>query len=210
MDETEVRNCISEAAKEVGVKVKSIHRRPLSTVWHIDIVGYSDQFRFEPPADATPQECARKFKNLVGFWDYSHPSFIEDQINLLRVHSPDDIYAAMHRLQGVGETAVEPLIHALINENEPMIFRARVADTLAMIDNPRAIDPLIQTLNESNVQLRWHAVQALAKVGNARAVAPLERLVANETESFSITPTLEVNVKNAAQTAVHEILRRNR
>jgi hypothetical protein len=209
LDETETRNCITEAAREVGVKIKSLQRRPLSSVWHIDIVGYTDQIRFEPPADASPQECARKFKNLVGFWDYSHPSFIEDQINLLRVHSREDVFAAMQRLQEVGEPAVEPLIQALIDENEPMIFRARVADTLETIGDPRSIGPLIQMLNESHVLLRWHAVQALAKMGDARAVGALERLAANETERLLITPTLEIDVKNAAQTAIHEIKKRN-
>ena len=209
MDDADIKNCMLEAAKEVGVKIKSLECRPLSSVWHIDIVGRTDHFRFEPPADASPQECAKKFKNLLGFWDYSHPSFIEDQIILLRAHSPDDVLDAMQRLREVGETAVEPLIQALINENEPTFFRARVADTLATIDDPRTIDPLIHMLNESNVQLRWHAVQGLSNIGSARAVEPLGRLAAHETESFSITPNIEVNVKKAAQAAIHKIKERN-
>jgi HEAT repeat protein len=114
----------------------------------------------------------------------------------------------MQRLNEIGARAVDPLIQSLLNENESLTFRRRVADTLAMIGDPRAIAPLIKTLNDNDVEMRWSAIQALADIGDRSAIEPLNRLIAIEVGIFSITPTLQVNVKKDAEDAVNQIIAR--
>lgn len=130
---------------------------------------------------------------------------IEEEIDNLKLRTPDSIYAAMQRLQKTGEPAIEPLIKALLDSKESVIFRSRVADTLAMIGNPKAVDSLIEMLNDSNTELRWSIVQALGKIGDERAIAPLQRLATFDTGGFSITPNLYIKVKDDAQKALQQI-----
>jgi HEAT repeat protein len=202
MDDRDIRNCISDVAKQLGLKIHSLQRNPLTNVWHIDIIEHNEQIRFKPTAAATVEECAQQFRKLLGF----HEPVLEEEIDNLRLHTPDNITAAMQRLVAIGDAAIEPLIDALLNQCESCIFRSRVADTLAMIGSPRAIRPLIQTLSDSDVGVRWHAVRALAEIGDESAIGPLERLVAGETGRVSITTTLHVSVRDDAQKAISQIL----
>jgi HEAT repeat protein len=206
MDDRDIRNCISDVARQLGIKIRALQRNPLTNVWHIDIIERNEQIRFKPTAAATVDECAQQFRKLLGF----HEPVLEEEIENLRLRTPDNIYAAMQRLVEIGDAAIEPLIDALLNQNEPHIFRSRVADTLAMIGNPRAIRPLAQMLNDPNAGVRWSAVQALAEMGDESAIGPLERLVAAETGMVSITPTLHVSVRDDAQKAISQILARKK
>jgi len=79
-----------------------------------------------------------------------------------------------------------------------------------MIGNLKAIMPLIQTLSDSDVKVRWSAVQALAEIGDESAAGPLEGLVAADTGMFSITPTLHVSLRDDAQKAINQILARKK
>ena len=200
MDETDVKTCVSIVAKELGWNVKSMYRNPLTNTWHINFEDYR-QVSFKPTQGATVEECATQFKNLLGLGEI----VIEEEIDNLRLHTPENIYAAMQRLQKAGEAAVEPLIKALLDSDEPGIFRSRVADTLAMIGSLKAIEPLIEILNDSNAEVRWNAVKALAEIGDERAIAPLEQLAAIDAGSFSITPMLHVNVRDDARQALKQI-----
>jgi HEAT repeat protein len=206
MDDRDIRNCISDVAKQFGIKIHSLQRNPLTNVWHIDIIEPNEQIRFKPTSGATVEECAQQFRKLLGF----HEPVLEEEIDNLRLRTPDNIYAAMQRLAEIGAAAVEPLIDALLDQNESGIFRSRVAGTLAMIGNPKAIMPLIQTLSDSDVMARWSAVQALAKIGDESAVGPLEGLVAADTGMFSITPTLHVILRDDAKKAISQILARKK
>jgi HEAT repeat protein len=206
MDDRDIRNCISDVAKQLGIKIRTLQRNPLTNAWHIDIFERDEQIRFKPIASDTVEECAQQFRKLLGF----HEPVLEEEIDNLRLRTPDNILAAMQRLVEIGAAAVEPLIDVLLNQNEPGIFRSRVAGTLAMIGAPRAIMPLIRTLGDSDVEVRWHAVQALAEIGDESAIGPLERLVAAETGMVSITPTLHVSLRDDAQKAISQILARKK
>jgi HEAT repeat protein len=202
MDDREVRDCISDVARQLGIKIHSLQRNPLTNVWHIDIIERNEQIRFKPTATATVEECAQQFRKLLGF----HEPIVEEEIDNLRLRTPDNILNAMRRLAGIGDAAIEPLIDALLNQSESWIFRSRVATTLAMIGSPKAIRPLIQALSDSDVNVRWHAVDALAKIGDESAIEPLQRLVATETGTVTITPTLHFSVRDDAQKAISQIL----
>ena len=206
MDDRDIRNCISDVAKRLGIKIHSLHRNPLTTVWHIDVIEHNEQIRFKPTAAATVEECAQQFRKLLGF----HEPVLEEEIDNLRLRTPDNILAAMQRLVEIGDAAIEPLIDALLNQNESRIFRSRVAGTLAMIGDPRAIRPLVQTLSDPDAGVRWSAVQALAEIGDESAIGSLERLAAAETGVVSITPTLHFSVRDVAQKAISQILARKK
>jgi HEAT repeat protein len=206
MDDRDIRNCISDVAKQLGIKIRTLQRNPLTNVWHIDIFESGEHIRFKPTAGGTVEECAQQFRKLLGFYE----PVLEEEIDNLRLRTPDNILAAMQRLVEIGDAAVEPLINALLNQNDSGIFRSRVAGTFAMIGNPRAIMPLIQTLSDSNVEVRWHAVRALAEIGDESAIGPLEELVAAETGMISITPTLHVSLRDDAQKAISQILARKK
>ena len=202
MDNRDIQDCISDVAKQLGIKIHSLQRNPLTNVWRIDIIERNEQIRFKPTAAATMEECAQQFRKLLGF----HEPVLEEEIDNLRLRTPDNIFAAMQRLVGIGDAAIEPLINALLNQSESRIFRSRVADTLAMMGSPKAIRPLIETLSDSDVNVRWAAVCALAEIGDESAIEPLERLVAVETGRVSITPTLHVSLRDDAQKAIRQIL----
>ena len=76
------------------------------------------------------------------------------------------------------------------------------------LGDSRAIEPLIQILNEPDAFLRWSAVMALEKIGDERAVLPLERLAADDAGHFSITPDLHMSVNEAARKALRTIKER--
>ena len=204
MDDRDIRNCISDVAKQLGIKIRALQRNPLTNVWLIDIFERNEQVRFKPTTAATVEECAQQFRKSLGF----HEPVLEEEIDNLRLRTPDNIFAAMQRLVKIGDAAIEPLIHALLNQNESPIFRTRVAETLAMIGNPKVIRLLVQTLSNPDAGARWRAVRALAEIGDESAIEPLERLVATETGMVSITPTLHVSLRDDAQKAISQILAR--
>ena len=206
MEDRDIRNCIYDVAKQLGIKIRSIDRNPLTNVWHIDIFERFEQIRFKPTTAATVEECAQQFRELLGFQE----PVLEEEIDNLRLRTPDNIFAAMQRLVKIGDAAIEPLIDALLNQNEPGIFRIRVADTLAMIGNPKVIGLLIQTLSDPDAGARWRAVRALAEIGDESAIEPLEGLAATETGRIAITPTLHVSVSDEAQKAICQILARKK
>jgi HEAT repeat protein len=186
MDDRDIRNCISDVARQLGIKIHSLQRNPLTNVWRIDIIERNEQIRFKPSSGATVEECAQQFRKLLGF----HEPVLEEEIDNLRLRTPDNIFSAMQRLVEIGDAAVEPLIDALLNQNESGIFRSKVADTFAMIGTSGAIMPLIRMLGDSDVEVRWHAVQALGEIGDESAIGPSEGLVAAETGMVSIASTL--------------------
>jgi len=79
--------------------------------------------------------------------------------------------AEWDRCVQVGEAAVEPLIHALNDQDH--LVRMRAASALGAIGDARAVDPLIHALNNSAILVRMCAASALGSIGDARAVEPL-------------------------------------
>jgi len=57
MDDRDIRNCISDVAKQLGTKIHSIRRNPLTNVWRIDIIEHNEQIRFKPTVTETLARC---------------------------------------------------------------------------------------------------------------------------------------------------------
>ena len=60
-------------------------------------------------------------------------------------------------------------------------------------------------LKDLDVQIRWHAVKALADLGALRAVPELRRVAAEDEGGFSITPTSRVVMRDEALRAIQQI-----
>ncbi len=97
---------------------------------------------------------------------------IEPLVAALR-YSDEERASAAEALVKIGEAAVEPLAAALKDSNASESVRACAAKALGQIGNPRAIEPLIEALNDSDWRwVRPSVVEALVKIGEA-AVEPL-------------------------------------
>jgi HEAT repeat protein len=117
----------------------------------------------------------------------------------------DDIYGAMQGLAKIGAPAVDSLIRILKDPKERPIVRARAGETLALIGDRRAVRPLIDVLDDPDVELRWHAVVSLGKFRAVEAVTALRRLAAGDDGGFGIGKSLRVTVRNAAAEALRKI-----
>ncbi len=78
-----------------------------------------------------------------------------------------------------GEEALRALMAAVEDANEDLIVRGRAAQMLGKMRDPRAVDSLINALDASGYQTPIHAAQALGRIGDKRAIAPLQ-FVADE------------------------------
>ena len=86
----------------------------------------------------------------------------------------------------IGETAVEPLTQSLKEGN--WYFRSTIAEILGKIGDERAVEPLINELNELKVSrylfdktlVRKKVAWALGEIGDERAVEPLIKALKDE------------------------------
>ncbi len=132
---------------------------------------------------------------------------IQREIALLGEDSDRDvIYGAMQGLNQLGTAAVAPLIAVLQDPTARCIVRCRVADTLAMMGDRRAIAPLLAVLTEAGeVQLRWSAAVALAQIGDVSALAALRRAAETDEGSFDIIPGLHKVMREEIVAAIRSI-----
>ena len=96
---------------------------------------------------------------------------------LLSVLETEDAgWEASHALGKIGEPAVEPLINAL--RDDSAWVREKAADALGKIGGTRAVEALIESLEDSSgtgvrSTVRDKVADALGAIGDARAVEPL-------------------------------------
>jgi len=120
---------------------------------------------------------------------------VEGLIKALGYKSEDYLIPnnAAFALVEIGEPAVEPLIDALKNEN--IDIRQRAAFALGNIGDKRAVEPLIEALNDELV--RSNAATALGKIGDARAVEPLIEAFKDEYEKVQQKVSGAIDVTGA-------------
>ncbi|NSW54250.1 MAG: HEAT repeat domain-containing protein [Anaerolineae bacterium] len=94
-----------------------------------------------------------------------------------------DIYVAGNQkvipaLVKIGKPAVEPLIAALTAESDEW-GRSLAAETLGIIGDRRAVDALINLLqdDDESVRVKTYAAEALGKIGDPRAIRPITALL---------------------------------
>jgi len=80
--------------------------------------------------------------------------------------------------------AVEPLISMLKNKDEDKGTRGTAAGALSTLKDPRALEPLIATLNDPELRLRKTAIQSLKKFNDPKAVEPLIALLGDPDDNI--------------------------
>ena len=96
-------------------------------------------------------------------------------IQALTDRKPVVRFEIANALVEIGKSAVEPLIQALKDKKENSSVREYAASALGEINDTRAVDPLIQALNDDDSGVRWNSAYALGTIGDVRAVQPLIR-----------------------------------
>jgi HEAT repeats/Effector-associated domain 2/NACHT domain len=87
-----------------------------------------------------------------------------------------DIQRYAAKLVGsLGKFAFEPLVQALDTKNEPTLRRYVVASILANFGK-EAVPPLVVALDDDDILVKYEAVVALGKIGDATALAALQKL----------------------------------
>lgn len=77
--------------------------------------------------------------------------------------------------------------------------------------HPGIVDALITALDDRDLELRWHAVRALADMGDPRAIPSLEQLAKRDSDApIYIASTLPVFLHKAAEKAIDQIRKDNR
>jgi len=91
-------------------------------------------------------------------------------------------FAAGNSLVKLGYLSTRSLIPLLDSDNSNL--RCLVIEILGKIKDKRAFDPLLKTLNDSDWAVRGFAVEALASVGNDRAMKAIKDLEKTEVHPF--------------------------
>ncbi len=105
-------------------------------------------------------------------------SAVEPLIHALNDEHWDVRRKAAWALGNMGESAVEPLIHALNDEHWDV--RRKAAWALGNIGDARGVEPLIHALNDEHRDVREEAAWALGNIGDARGVEPLIQALRDE------------------------------
>ena len=100
----------------------------------------------------------------------------ELETRLVQLRDPDwhQRYAAARALIEIGDEAADALVVLL--EDDDHYIRGQVCKCLGAIKSPRAVDPLIERLNDPNGAVRQEAVRALGMMGQPAVQPLLERV----------------------------------
>lgn len=117
----------------------------------------------------------------------------------------DDFFTAMTRLRALGSEAAAPLRKVVGSPDENPGFRTRALETLVHILGTDALELLLALTAEPELQVRWTAVTALGKLGDARALATLEALRVSDAAEWEPQPGLRLTIRLAAAEAISRI-----
>ena len=101
----------------------------------------------------------------------------------------EDAADAIAGLVSRGGNVVPRLLKRLSGRQDPR-FRWRTAEVLGRIGDGRAVDPLIEALQDDDSGVREAAATALAKIGDPKAVQPLTEALEDEEPAVQIRAAL--------------------
>ncbi|MEA2163048.1 MAG: twitching motility protein PilT [Thermoanaerobaculia bacterium] len=122
------------------------------------------------------------------------PALVEPVIELLSDPDPDTRSGAMAVASVFDDVRIVPMTIQLLRDDDWWI-RISAADTLGRIKDPRAVEPLVAVLADTDVKLA--AIEALGRIGDARALPALGRLLADP------TPDVRIEVMHALKHFKH-------
>ncbi len=114
---------------------------------------------------------------LIGTWDY---------LNSLRLELQSDFPAHLQILRAtvtealgqIGGARAMPVLHDALQDKDPLVV-GRAATALGALRDRDAVDALIQ-LSGRGGNLGQSAVEALAEIGDGRAISTMQRLLHND------------------------------
>ncbi|MDY0386056.1 MAG: HEAT repeat domain-containing protein [Methanolobus sp.] len=122
-------------------------------------------------------------------------STVESQIQDLNDENVSVKSEAEEELVEIGEPAIDPLIEVLSGKNEVTQTRVVAAKILGKIGDKRAVEPLIQTLDEQQYwETRNASAVALGDIGDRSAVEPLVSVLQN---GYANEQTIEFGTSSA-------------
>jgi HEAT repeat protein len=131
------------------------------------------------PAMKSEDETIRK-RAFYAFGTIAEPSKVDEMITALKDKSVIVRERAAALLGNFKRrSAVDPLIKMLTDKTEWKSVRARAADSLGVLRDERALQPLLDALKDENVEVRASAAAALGNLKDIRAVEPLLEIVNN-------------------------------
>ena len=124
--------------------------------------------------DLADQNVSVKVNAVKTLVEIGEPA-VEPLIHSLESSDPKIRENAAQALGRIGdERAVEPLVKVMNNPNEILPPRENAIFALGEIGKP-AVESLIQAMENENPQIRARAAEALSKIGDERAIEPLDR-----------------------------------
>lgn len=112
------------------------------------------------------------------------PHRINDLLRALQHRDLETRERIFQELQTIGSSAIDPLIEAL-GTHENIRIRQGAAQALALLDDKRAIKPLIMALNDPDSGVWSQSTAALAKLGE-KAVKPLRKNLYHKKEKVKL------------------------
>ena len=120
------------------------------------------------------------------------------QGGVTQFESTDVASEAVKVLAKLGQPAVEPLIHALGDNNS--IIRANAIEALGVIGDMRAEDPLMTILIEDkDVTVRQSSAEALGRLGDSRSLKSLTVALSDRRSK------VQESARKAIQEIIHEM-----
>jgi HEAT repeat protein len=130
-----------------------------------------------------PAECAAAAQELGDLPKDAVPA-IPFLVRLLSSSESDVVDAADRALKKMGATALQPLLEQV---TRPCAGRYLVVSLLSNIEDGRAVEPLIELLDDSDKEIRRVAASGLQGLSDVRATRPLIKLL--ETDADAIVRT---------------------
>jgi AAA family ATP:ADP antiporter len=120
---------------------------------------------------------------------------------------------ARDALIGYGETVIDALAHALLDQHEQVWIRRHIPATLALLGTQRSMNALVSALDDADGFLRYKAIAAIEKIrrDHPTIACPrpvLESLVVKETSRYYNGLTLQQNLLRHVPDAQHSLLAR--
>ncbi|NYB52411.1 MAG: HEAT repeat domain-containing protein [Methanobacteriaceae archaeon] len=108
----------------------------------------------------------------------------------------------------IGEDAVKPLIKALNDEkyHEEYLIKTGCIKVLGLIGDKRAVEPLIELLDDYDSYVRSSSAKSLGLIGDKRAVEPLIELLENDINTFVRKASVSALGKLGASNAINPII----
>ncbi len=119
----------------------------------------------------------------------------------------DEVYTAIVELRAMGDAVVPALLGILSDPAHHAGARSRAADLLADLRATAAVGPLIETLEQAPVLLRWSIAIALGRLGDPSAIPALEKLVRHDDGEETPSRGFTIRVRDAAAEALERLHR---